>query len=317
MSTIPGQIFSHPGLMTAYGTPFLPFEFTGTGGRIFWVGNRSGLPVGNGSNPDYPFSTINTALAACTSGRGDVVYVLPGHAEDISAADMWSALVAGTKVIGLGSGSDRPTFSYTLATSTILMNVANVLFDNMIFIMDTGTVTATVADGIVVSASGCTIRGCNIRAGTDANSNTTIAVRTTAGGDEFTFENNLCYQVAITAEGTTFLRLVGADRAKIVGNYIKYATDTAGVGPVQCLTTASTDVVIANNYIWSAKAASTACITGDVAGCNGAIRDNRLRNELNTSLAHIVITGADWSLFENYGVNDDNETGTLLGVVSA
>ena len=87
----PGLITNHPGLMAAIGSPYMPTEFIGTGGKIFWVGNRSDLPAGDGSKPEYPLSTINAALAKCVSGRNDVVYVLPGHAENISAADAWSA----------------------------------------------------------------------------------------------------------------------------------------------------------------------------------------------------------------------------------
>src|SRR4051812_22097042 len=62
-------------------------------GKVFWVYNGSALQVGqkNGSDGnrgtyDAPFATILGALAQCTAGRGDIIFVKPGHAETISTA---------------------------------------------------------------------------------------------------------------------------------------------------------------------------------------------------------------------------------------
>src|SRR5687767_13634334 len=71
-------------------------------------------------------TTLNSALGQCRSGRGDTVIVLPGHSESISSADQMSNLVAGTRIIGAGSGNVRGTFTWTATGSTFLLDVANV-----------------------------------------------------------------------------------------------------------------------------------------------------------------------------------------------
>jgi len=234
MSTIPGQIFSHPGLLGCYGVPFQPFEFTGTAGRIFWVGNRSGLPAGNGSNPAYPFSTVNAALAACEAGRNDVVYILPGHAESISAADAWSNLVAGTKVIGLGTGNDRPTFTWTAQAGTILANVANVRIQNCRFLMAgaLGSTTALTVDvGIPITAAGFEFIGNYVNTGVDADQLTTDAFTLSAAADQCTFYGNWmeAYAAAVTTSFIT-ASAAGANDLRIIGNYMSAEISTAATG---------------------------------------------------------------------------------------
>src|SRR3990167_10398965 len=141
----PGKSFSFPGWLAAFGAPYIPAAEIATGGKIFFVSNRSGLPSGNGSTPDYPLSTLDAALAKCQSGRNDTVYVLPGHAETISAADGWASLVAGTKIIGLGNiWGDAPQFTYSATWSDIKINVANVRIQNCRFLM-AGALASTTA----------------------------------------------------------------------------------------------------------------------------------------------------------------------------
>jgi len=110
----PGKVSNLPGYTLMYGAPFIPGAFAyGGNGRIFWVGNGtlgSGTyPSGNGASPEYPLSTLAAAVAKCVAGRGDIIYVLPGHAENISTADYLTNLKANTKIIGLGPASSGPS----------------------------------------------------------------------------------------------------------------------------------------------------------------------------------------------------------------
>lgn len=219
-------------------------------------------------------TTLNAGLGQCRSGLGDTVFVLPDHAENVSSADQMSNLVAGTRIVGLGQGNLRPTFTWSVAGATFLFDVANVSLENCVLNMAgsrTSTTALTVAAPITVSAAGCTIRGCEINFGIDADQLTTIGVTTTAGGDDLTFANNFCF-AATTAPCTTFLRLVGADRAKILGNTIIGATSAAAVGMIQFITTASTDVIMVNNRVRNNKSDSTAAVTG-LAACTGYVDD--------------------------------------------
>lgn len=222
------------------------------------------------------YTTLNAALAQCRSGAGDVVIALPGHAENIASANaITSSLVAGTKIIGLGSGADRPTFTWTAALSSLLLNKANVVIDNCVLQLATapGTTTAaTVAAPITVSAAGCSITNCYINFGIDADQIVTNGITTTAAGTDFVFSNNYCVS-ATTAECTSFLKLVGADRCVLRNNYIAGATSSAAVGLLLFATTASVDIYSANNVIINRKASSAAAVTG-LAAVSGFSRDD-------------------------------------------
>src|SRR3990167_8350785 len=78
-------------------------------GEIFWVNNSSVLAKGgvSGSNTGggtyhRPFSTIDYAIGRCVASRGDVIMVMPGHAENVTAAAGITMDVAGVALIGLG-----------------------------------------------------------------------------------------------------------------------------------------------------------------------------------------------------------------------
>lgn len=266
-------------------------------------------------------STLDAGLAKCRSGMGDVVLVLPGHAENVSSADQMSSLVAGTKIIGLGHGNLRPTFTWSAAAATFLLDVANVSLENCILNLAgsrTATTALTVAAPITVSAAGCAIRGCEISFGVDADQLVTIGITTTAAADDFCFEANHCFG-ATAAECTTFLQLVGADRAKLISNRIVGATSAVGVGLIRFLTTASTDVTIRDLHIRNNKALSTAAITG-MAGISGEA-DGLFMVVLSDALA--ALTGAFGTpasfVFgrQCYVANNIAERAALFGTESA
>ena len=277
--------------MGAYGTfntPGLPYLDVRGGGGIStpfgqWIQPASRVAfvrstgVQSGDEPylsQMPFATtLNAGLALCRSGFGDTVFVLPGHTENISSANQMSNLVAGTRIIGLGYGTLRPTFTWTAATATFLFNKANTQLMNCILNMDPGTGTTTVAAPITVSAAGCAISDCLIRVSTDANSLTTIPITTASGADDLTIAN--CYIYGATAgTPTTCVRLVATKRFRMFNCYISAATSAVGVGVVQCLTTASTGMQVENCFFQNSLASSTAAFTG-MTGATGQLNNCR------------------------------------------
>lgn len=110
-------------------------------GKVFWVGNAAanlvgvrGASDGNRGTFEAPFSTLDGAIGQCTAGRGDIIFVKPGHAETISTATALALDVAGVAVVGLGMGSSRPTFTLdTATTATIGVSANNISVKNCIF----------------------------------------------------------------------------------------------------------------------------------------------------------------------------------------
>lgn len=278
------------GIRTEFGTMLPP------GAQAFYV--RSGSPV-NGDDQQIGrrvYTTLNQALSYCRAGRGDVVYVLAGHTENIDTAAKMSNLVAGTRIIGCGHGNLRPTFTWTAATATWLMNQDNVSLENLILNMDPGTGTVTVAAPMTISGAGCAIIGCKIRMGTDANSLVTIGITTTAAADDLSMVNNEIYG-ATAAACTTMIQFVGADRLKFLGNKVIGASSAVGVGVIRFLTTASTDILMTgNNFIQNNLASSTAAVTG-MAGLTGLVDYTTLAVLGNPAANGLVIGNVDgaWS----------------------
>ena len=111
-------------------------------GQVFWVNSTSVLASDGVSGSDVPsagtyqrpFATIDYAIGQCTASRGDVIMVMPGHTETVSAAGGIAMDVAGVAVVGLGAGSLRPTITLdTAATASVTMSAANTTFKNCIF----------------------------------------------------------------------------------------------------------------------------------------------------------------------------------------
>lgn len=132
--------------------------------KVFYVEATSGADVPHyGKTWEKPFASIGFALDQCTADEGDIIYVLPGHTKTITADSGVDIDVAGVSVICLGEGSDRPTFTFTTATTAdFKMAAANTRLYNALFV--------TNIDGhdmaIEVSADDVEIGWCEFREGT-------------------------------------------------------------------------------------------------------------------------------------------------------
>lgn len=312
-----------------------PYSFPHLGATGFSVGHRIG-PVTvllGGRNvhfvrstgaADYDppelagrlHTTLNSALGECRSGRGDTVYVLEGHSENVASADAMSSLVAGTTVIGCGIGNERPTFTWTVAASTFLLDVANVSLQNLIFNMEPGTGTVTVTAPMTISAAGCSIINCRGRTSTDANNLATIPLALTDGADDCTLVGNRFFG-ATAGEHTTQVDIAGADRLVMIGNMFKGASSNVAVGIVRFKATAATDMWLENNVYINKKALSTCAVTG-VAGTSG-VSVNEHFAYLDTSSLTPWLTSTGLMTFHRPTVtNTAGETGTeVVGTVSA
>src|SRR5574341_216941 len=110
-------------------------------GKVYWVGNgtasvQDDVVAGSNGNKgtfNRPFGTLDYAIGQCKASRGDIIYIKPGHAETISSATALALDVAGVAIIGLGVGTNRPTFTLdTAATATIGVSAANMSMVNCV-----------------------------------------------------------------------------------------------------------------------------------------------------------------------------------------
>jgi hypothetical protein len=257
---------------------------------------------------------LNSALARCEADRQNYVFVLPTHAENVASADAMDNLVAGTQIIGIGDGVDRPTFTWTIAGSTFLLDQDCVSIVNCRLLLEPGAGTVTVAAPITVAGNGCMIAGCEMRTSTDADNKTTQGITVT--GDDFSFINNFVYG-ATAGECTAFMDLNAAHRARLIGNYIAGATSNVAVGLVRFVTAASLNVYLKDNVYINRKALSTCCVTGLAAVSGASI--NESFNYLDTASLTPWLTSTGIMHFHRPSVtNTAGETGSeVVGTVSA
>lgn len=118
--------------------------------------------VGAGWSPDKPCATLDYAIGLCTASQGDVIYVMPGHAENITTAGAIDCDVAGISIIGLGTGNLLPTFTATAAAGSLKIDAANVLVRNIRLTAGFATGCTNAID-ITANALGCTLQGVQCR----------------------------------------------------------------------------------------------------------------------------------------------------------
>lgn len=124
-----------------YGYKISPDELQGGGfnttGTIWYVSSTTtgAADTNGGKSPQYPFATINGAVAAATANNGDVIVVMPKHAETITAAAGVLISKAGLTIIGNGFGRQRPTFTFTTAVAASFdITAADTTISNCVFV---------------------------------------------------------------------------------------------------------------------------------------------------------------------------------------
>lgn len=190
-------------------------------GQVFFLGNgpvlnpqqRAGSNSNRGTFLD-PFATLHYAVnSGCTPGRGDILFVLPNHAESISDATSTLLQCSGVAVVGLGAGSSRPTFTWdTAATANIPVAGTNISIQNC-------TLVANFAD----VASAFTAVGCSITASIAGTTMTVSAV-----GSGTIYPGATLYGTGVTANTVIISQLTGTTGG--IGTYLVSVSQTVASG---------------------------------------------------------------------------------------
>lgn len=185
--------------------------------------------AGYGVNPDYPFATLDYAIGSCTASQGDVIYLMPGHAENIASATGCVFDVAGIKVIGLGQGNLRPTLTLTTAaTATISITAANVWIENVLVVGNFLNIASAFTVG--TAADGLTIKNVETR-DTSAVLGALIQFSLATGLTDVTFDGYVHRNgTTLTAPATNVIIAAGTyDRLTMVNCDIQCFTTAAAV----------------------------------------------------------------------------------------
>jgi len=219
-------------------------------GDVYWV--DSGASSNGEGTFRSPFATINQAYDHVTANNGDIVFVKPGHSETVTAAGGIAFDIAGVAVIGLGSGSLRPTINFTTAVGAdINIDAANTTIANFLF---TGGIDALTGP-IDINAADCALIGIETR---DVTGQATDFIVTDDNCDRLVI-SGWKHLGAAAAGADTAISLIGGDDwviedFDIYGNF--------AVAAIENVTTAANRVRIGGGgkpwRIWTENAADVA-----------------------------------------------------------
>jgi len=258
--------------------------------------------AGFGQSPDSPCATLDYAVGLCAASNGDVIYVMPGHAETIIADSGVDIDVAGITVIGLGKGAARPTFTFTTAvTADFKLAAASTYIENLLFLSGIDATTGIVE----VSCADTVIKNCEFR---DSTGQATDCLMILDGSDR-TKVLGCTFTMAAAAGANSAIAIVSSDDVeiadcKIYGNF--------AVGGVDLRTTASARLHVHDSQIWTANAADV-CIVDTVTASTGTIGPN-LDLIVADDAANVTeaVTGATFYMLREVFMTNAVNQGSLL-----
>lgn len=282
-------------------------------GRVFWVDNstagsgdtyRTGSD-GNKGTFDAPFATINYAVnTACRANKGDIVFVKPGHAETIADATTLTLGVAGVAVIGLGSGSNRPTLTFSTATTAnIPVTAANITVHNMLFKANKADVASVFTATSTNTPKDFVVSNCEFRDGSSIlNFITVVTGNATANSmDGLTFVGNKVFSAGTTAATTAIKMLSATDRMDISDNFFVHAilNDTASVLAMGA--NDATNLKMARNIAYKPNTSSTggSFVSSSSTASTGMCHDNYFY-QLDATAGIWIATGTKLGFQNNY-----------------
>lgn len=290
------------------GLPFLGLPYSVNGVDYFTTGNvwfvDSGHPnraddTSHGQSPDQPFATADYAVGRCTASNGDIIFLMPGHAENISSATSLVVDVVGVRIIGLGVGNTRPVFTYTATAGSLEIDAADCVLSNVVLL---SSISAVVV-GVNVDAA---------RVHLDR-----IEFNFDATGDDFITFVDIDAVNGATVTGCEFyaeeiagsneaIRLDDCDQVTIVDNkFLGFWADAAIIGEGA----AGTSLLITHNIIVNQDTTDSNAIDLNVA-FTGGIYENRIGSLFATNVTALIDPGS-CHCSENYVSNAIDETGIV------
>lgn len=299
LSAFPNGVSSF-GMPVVAGGGFIP----PTTGSVFFV-HSSGSNGNDGKSPDAPVATIDYAVGLCTANKGDLIIVMPGHAEAVTSTSL-AVDVAGISIIGLGRGSLRPTLTFSATSSIITVSATNCLLQNLVLVGNVDNIVTGIS--LTATADGAILRDIEMKDGA-ANKEFLVGIAIAAACDDVTIEGFRFYGLAGGATGA--IEAAGAaNRFKLLRSYIRgqFSSQT-----VDLAAAASTDIEIGWNTIINIDTGAGLGVVAH-ASSTGFAHDNRITNLKDTVAG---ISGAGLAFAENYCSNALNASGIIVPAVDS
>jgi hypothetical protein len=240
-------------------------------GNTYFVdsGATGAADTRSGTSWSTCLATLDGAINKCTANQGDVIFVAEGHTETYSTTGVKATFdTAGITVIGLGTGSDRPTFNFGHVDATWTISAGNITLVNLLFLT---TIDSVVTFG-TISGTDCTMINCESRDTTDKEVLDAWTVATTAnrfkvdsykhigyiggnandsvfqlsGVDDFIIQNCIFMTQSGTTAGSAVIELATECLRGLIDNCVFYVDGKSDYSD-NIVDTAGTSTVIVRN----------------------------------------------------------------------
>jgi hypothetical protein len=254
-----------------------------TPGKVFWVASTSDVTPGSNGNKGTerrPFATLDYAITQCRDNKGDVIFIKPGYTESITTNDQIDFTKAGVSVIGLGTDTDRPTFTWdgTDATACIAMEQANCSIRGCLFISsDAGD---DITRLISIEADNCEVAYCEFREGTGQPN---CCINVIDGVDRAHIHHNKATSLTNGAAANDSFVTLNADTTAATGhrihnNYVHGTYDQACIW-VADATQILSDILIYDNILINTATSLYAIDLTSGTNVTGMIAGNRVETD--------------------------------------
>ena len=276
-------------------------------GNRFYVDSVNGDSGNSGTSPDDALVTVDAAIAKCTADKGDIIYVAATHAEtgDTTSQELFDVDVAGVSIIGLGQGDQRPTFTFTEDSVTVVLGASSCRLSNLRFVSNITDHVTTLE--IEAAAVGATVENCYF---TDSGTalDCLVFVSIEADADRLRFIDNH-FDGFTGGEATDCLLFAGGSDSTIIsGNLASGDWKTGGF--VNASAAACLGLIIIDNTVVNQDVAVGICYKGN-ASSTGLIA----RNMLNGSIAATEALSEISAMHVNQNYMSDAVA--LTGIISA
>lgn len=305
-----------------YTIPRLPFLQAGYGfatmfGTLLAPGGRVAAYLRSTGPQDFDdtsiaqnlVTTLSSACQRVRAGLGDTIYVLPGHSESVTDATMLTNLVAGTRIIGVGRGSNMPVFRWTATGSQWAVSKNDVIMSGLRLRLEGAN---GVVKGILWTGADGVLANCDIEVASGAALKATIAIEVGAGANRFELVGNVL-RGTNTHNVTDGVKVVAAvDQVRIAGNEMSFSA-TAGNGLVH-FTAAALNTKVLGNFMYNTHTASTASLVYDAVAVDGIAADNYFGILANGTASSTGVTFGVGSLikaFQNFCSDEPQKSGIL------
>lgn len=180
-----------------------------TKGNVYHVDSVNGNDANDGTTWTKAVATLNVAIGLCTADRGDIILIAPKHVETYTTTGTKVTInIANLTIIGLGSGADRPTFTFGHTGATWVWSAAACTLANVLFVTGVDQVTTY----CTISGADATLLDIETR---DASTPFEVvdAFITTAAADRLTVRRHVHngYETSGTPHNVRIWKLVGCD----------------------------------------------------------------------------------------------------------